>query len=772
MKLNSTNQFTDGQELFAEGQNTGFVCLVLKGKVELTGKGFSAVLGPGALLGANDGSEEISSYTCTAREGATVYAFDAAHPTALGTVLASNREYAPIAVATLARFVQELMRQHRALKEYSDVICKQTKEMYSEYLKLVKEQGVGAGLIPEIPQLEEFTAGIDLEEKQLKKVLELCAVPYEAVKAFYGCTVMMALDIIRELSVIKEQLIDACSELAEYIESVHVLMIGDKEYGLYRNLLGTGLDLKAKGKNAAGVEALVGKCLEAMALTKERLVGRSNRGWVTDETVIRGMKASYDAGEDFRGVSTQEETVIDGDTAVMLDSLKNSLDQILNFCSYPADKEETFRKLFDEYCAMPDKESTDDEYRKLRRSIADVFYDLYEHVFLTAIELPRVPKAVELFLDYGYVSETLLKEDQIIELLKIKNDNTNEPCVVYTLREWLTLVYNGEKEPSRNDMGQDYAEVLREMKKRGTIDEKGEKELLQSGAKKLEYEVKEVLAHGSRIVNGQLSTFVPILHSEMMIGDLVRAFNSRGRINDAVEDLTSIDYSIFYREALYIDPKKKIEKEYMMKQVFPVFILYPTIGQNVIMWQEITGRRRDTEGRFFVPAFSFASLRDMMIKAFGQYRWSLCKTIQGTNWNNIQVRSLTSEYSDYIQFFKKNKDLSEERREKIKLQIQRGRNNLREVFTLDYIAWMRNEAAGAIKLNKVAREILAMWCPFSVSLKEQLIKQPLYEEAFARNARERNKKTHELDMRFRSFESKGITVPPELTHTLEYYRDM
>ncbi len=297
------------------------------------------------------------------------------------------------------------------------------------------------------------------------------------------------------------------------------------------------------------------------------------------------------------------------------------------------------------------------------------------------------------------------------------------------------------------------------------------KSAMSDGGKKLHYEIREVLFHGVRVVNGSLTTFVPVLHSGMMLSAIEEAYCSANKINDAVKELLGIDYSVFHREALFVDKELGIEKEYRMKQVFPIFILFPTVGRNCIMWQEITGRKRDSEGRFFIPAITYTSLKDMLVKAFGQFRWALCKTIQGPSWNNIQVHSLTSEYADYIQFFKKNRELSEERKEKVKLQIQRGRNNLREIFTLDYEIWIKSEASGAVKLNKVAREILATYCPFSVGIRTQVEKQPLYDEAFARFERERNKKIHELELRYKAIENRCKKLPAELMETMEYYRD-
>ena len=257
----------------------------------------------------------------------------------------------------------------------------------------------------------------------------------------------------------------------------------------------------------------------------------------------------------------------------------------------------------------------------------------------------------------------------------------------------------------------------------------------------------------------------------MMLSSIEEAYCDAQKINDCIEDLLNIDYSVFHREALYVNKEKGIEKEYMMKQVFPIFILYPTVGRNCIMWQEITGRKRDTVGRFLMPAFTFTSIREMVIKAFGQFRWALCKTIQGPSWNNIQVHSLTSEYADYIQFYKKNRDLSDERKEKVKLQIQRGRNNLREIFTLDYEVWIKSEANGAVKLNKVAREMLATYCPFMAPIRAQVEKQPIYEEAFARFERERNKKIHELELRYKAIENKIGELPEELVQTMDFYKE-
>jgi len=197
----------------------------------------------------------------------------------------------------------------------------------------------------------------------------------------------------------------------------------------------------------------------------------------------------------------------------------------------------------------------------------------------------------------------------------------------------------------------------------------------------------------------------------------------------------------------------------------------PTVGTNAVMWQDISGRKRGTPARFIFPVLFDADLYLNMVKLCGRFRWEMCRTIEGIAWNDIKYKSLTSEYSDYIQFYKKNKNLSEEKKEKIKLQIQKGRNNSREIFVIDYETWINFESTGAIKLNKLARKILATYCPFSKKIRDQLTIQPVFEEAFARFNKNRLKKIKELEGRYRMLQKDNIQPTEEMIDTLNYYKE-
>ncbi len=769
MKINQTNKFSSGDILFRESDPSGIFCLILKGKVRVGNSGFSLCLGVGALLGELPGAADGVKYSCEATEDVTAYVFSAQDVNAIRSVLGSNKDYCGVTVFSHSRFLAELYKRYERIRVLATTLHDVVTKAYSGYMTL--GSGMKLPVVPGLVSLEPFEPENEVHENRMEVLLEYSKIPYEGIKGFYSSSELLTLEVLTEMISTEVSLCDLLSDLSEYCFSV--LGRTDAANGLAQGILSAASTLRKKGKNVEGAISLLdslaaicedaGHAFDSEVLSAHRFEGRR----------LSDLVAEFKTGKDFSadGSGTADANMQSQDVARAVSELKGSFEKITSFGGIGLELKNDLRGLIDRFLNAPDRESTDDEMRKLRRSLAEKYYDLYEEVLTASFRTAKVPLAVDLFLDFGFIDEKLLSEEELAGLVSIKHVDGEGPCRVYTVREWLTRIYNGEEEPSRNEMGLDFAEVLRDLKKQGKINDAEIKSMMDNGAKKLHYEIKEIFAHGIRVVNGSLSTFVPILYSGMMLSSIEDAYCDAVKVNESVKELLNIDYSVFYRESLFVDENRGIEKEYRMKQVYPVFILLPTVGRNCIMWQEITGRKRDTEGRFLLPAITFTSMKDMLVKAFGQFRWALCKTIQGPSWNNIQVHSLTSEYADYIQFFKKNRELSDERKEKVKLQIQRGRNNLREIFTLDYEVWIKSEAAGAVKLNKVAREMLATYCPFKVDIRRQVEKQPIYEEAFARFERERNKKVHELELRYKALENKIGALPEELMETMEFYKD-
>ncbi len=449
------------------------------------------------------------------------------------------------------------------------------------------------------------------------------------------------------------------------------------------------------------------------------------------------------------------------------------LDIILDYGELDGEQRQSFRDFVQSFLDMQDKFATDDEARTLRRNIIKVYYDLYQKVFLKDYQSSEdTPLVIDLFLRYGFLSEKLVTDNIMEELLGLDTAHSGMgACSVYDMKEWLTLIIKGEKEPSKSEFDLDYDENLREMKKTGQITAEMQQEMSHDTNAKFEYELQNMFKVNHRLMFSQATAFVPFLFTECCTSSIDRSYLSKDKVNATIQRLKQIDFSVFYRESLYSKEGSAFTKEFIQEEVYPDVIMFPGYGNKGVMWQEISGRRRNSKGRFLLPIFMEGELDADMIKLLGRFRWELCRTIQGSAWNNIQIKSLTSEYSDFVQFYKKNRELSEDKKQKLKMQIQKCRNNTREVFVQDYENWIKHEANGGLLLSKPVREIMASYCPFSKELREKVGEQPMFRDAMAKFMRERGKKIKEYDLKFKVWQKDDIEVPEEILETKRFYAE-
>ena len=452
--------------------------------------------------------------------------------------------------------------------------------------------------------------------------------------------------------------------------------------------------------------------------------------------------------------------------------VKNPTKRLIDMSGIEEGKAKNFMKSLQAFKKLRDKFSTEDDVRKIRRGVTSVFFEIYREVAKRAIINGNRSKLVEMFINFGYMDDELLTPNQIMDLYEIKDKSKTKRVNVYYIDEWLQKIYDKDEPPSVNGFGQDYREALRELKKRGTISDKELEEHWESSSKRLEYEVDNMIETTHRLCYGQVSVYFPILHKDMITKDLERALIRRDVMEKSIKEITDIDFSAFYREVLYKNKELNIEKELVMQEVLPNIILMPTFGSRAIMWEELSSRQKNSTGRFLFPIFTSEEIESLLLPTIGAFRWELCKTMLGPAWNDITQMSITSEYSDYVQFYKKNRNLSDESKEKLKIQIKKCRNNLREVFVSDYNLWIRYESKGIMRLNRVARGILYRQVPFAKNIRDELSKQPMFSEIANRFKNIRNKKATELENRYFKFTKTGNPLPPELQHHIEFYKDM
>ena len=445
----------------------------------------------------------------------------------------------------------------------------------------------------------------------------------------------------------------------------------------------------------------------------------------------------------------------------------------LNILSYAGLSEADAAKVkgkIDAFAAMPDQGATDDAARRLRKELTLIYYDLYKLVFFRTLEEQRIPDEILMFVQFGYIDEKLAGAENTKILYEFsKSMGLDDRMRIFTFYQWLRLLYTCKKDPSVNDFSTDYVAMLRKRRKDGEITEAQEKEALADGKARVTFEIDNMFKSANKMMTSRITTFVPFFSEQTLTRPLEKSLLSFETIHKTLDLVRAIDYSLFFRQTVYTAPELGLDKAFIQVEVLPDVILMPIVGTRAAMWQEITGAKRTTPGRFILPFAQEEDLSGIIINLCGDFRWELCKRIQGARWNDLTERSLTSDYVDYIDTYRKNRDLSQEAKERIKSAMSKHRNSYKEMFVADYSTYMQYESTGALRHNKVVRFILFNYCPFSKVVREGAIAtNPQYTQLIDRYNQKMAHELHLFDIATGRIEKAGHPIPQELLAHREF----
>ncbi len=494
----------------------------------------------------------------------------------------------------------------------------------------------------------------------------------------------------------------------------------------------------------------------------ERIIQEYGENNDCDPAIVQKRIASHRATLARMSASASTEVEENAESALSGD-LSGSLSVILDFAAVDLEIANSFRKHVQEYKALEDRADAGDKASRLRRALTEEFYVIYSVAFEKTINADSIPLPVRLFLYFGYVDEELAGLNNAAVLSKLARQMSDHSSTgIYTFYDWLLAIFYGRKTPSRNEFGQDYSEYIHKQKMSGNISESELRALEENPMGKVNFELRNVFPTTNKITYGRVTTFCPLFSSDDVLKNLEDAYVTSSRIARALEMIRAVDYTAFYRESLDMDHLDVIGKETIHLEYLPDVILLPNIGVRGIMWQEIEGKVRNSPSRMFLSIFHLEDLESTMIRMTGDFRWELCKRVQGSRWNDISEACLTSEYFDYIQFYRKNRDLSAEAKEKLRSGLQRAKNNFKEMFIRDYLIWILFEGKNSPRMNKVARRIFFTYCPFPESICRTMTQNPLYSELLDRRRIKSAQQLHHVEVLIKKLQNSNLPVPESL----------
>lgn len=710
-------QVKAGKNIFEKGAPLTTLCVIVEGTATFELPLGTITLGPGDAIGLLDLESRTHSYTYTAVTDVVV---DFQPFQQLDQFCQSFKNIPDMAkdfcLGTVSH-VSLVNEAYNLVRYECDSVYTSLKQYYAEYTRLCGLYEIKPVALPALDELQplpsenKFDAYIGQYYKDLNQIFSDASLSgiYDKSGFIGGFLVRACKDM--------HLIIQAYPELSAYLSNISRLLINAEKQDflqLYSSLL-------ASNKM---------KTTEIIALTStvSRLFFLLDNTVPVDTELYQRRRLEYqELLQNLLRKSASAGSAADKQAKLTAEDLKDSLSKILDYADVDSDFRTAFVKQITEYKNEPDKSGDSDTIRALRRSLAKDFLTLYTQAFFHSMETDSLPAVLKLFFYFGYVDEQLCGIDNALELYErsaIVSDGSETNC--FLLYDWLKLIYEGKREPHKDEFDRHYPAYVQSLEKDGSVTKEQAKQLLQDTKEKVRFEMNNMVASGLKITSGSPTTYCPILSAHSFIKPPAGALLTGSEISLALADILAVDYSAFHREVMFSDTTLGTQHEFIQKQVLPDFIILPGSGMRGSLWQEIEGADRQTPACMLLPAFCMTDLNLILLRLTGEFRWEMCKRAQGARWNDVTYPSLTSEYSDYLQFYKKNNDLSPDTKQKIKQQLARVRNRFKEYFLVDYMAWILFEAKGSPRLNKISRKILASYCPFPRKIRQDLIKNPLY----------------------------------------------
>lgn len=690
-----------GELLHATGDAVETIEVILKGSIRVSDSSFGITLNDGGMVGIAEKPGGTYQYDYDVTEDTILYSYTYENQEDICSILKLNPQISHILTENAVRAALDTYDAASGLFEETDGLYQELTSAYETFPELCSQAGEIYRPFPGFEKLEPPSIP-DFEDWEREYFQSLSKEQYNLGMNFCTGTVMFAVGYIR------------C--LTQQIELI-------SDYSMHLNEESADFRIK-------------------LHQLKSRLAEIKHSAEATRAKFVASNEASL------------ENKVV----------IKNALDTILSYSGIPANDAGAFRKLISAFNAAPDKADTSDDARQLRRSIAACFYRIYEGAFIKSMTDREIPVELKMFFYYGFVDEKLAGSTNTAALAGLAETYRPDPSGhVILIYEWLKMIYDGRVEPSKNEFDLEYPAYLKECYQNGEISDKEMKERLNDPAARVSFEIKNLFTMANRMTFGSISSFVPVFFGDEMIKAPSEAIVTYRDITENIDRIRSIDFSCFCRETVFSDTSIGVTREFIQTEVLPYMILMPNAGIRGALWQEISGSRRNTPARMLMPVFPSKDPFRILLELAGDFRWEMCRREQGVHWNDVTVPSLTSEYSDYIQFYRKNHELSAENKDKIKLSLQSARNSTKHVFLLDYINYVEFESAGSSRLNKVARGLLFKYCPFPAKTRAALaLSSPAYADIVERYKIKQNQKIHLIDIVMQKITKTGATVPLEI----------
>jgi len=754
-------QIKQGNIIYEQGKAVTMLSIIMAGTVTVNLAKETFKLETGDVIGIIDLYTNIHSCTYTAESDIVVDSYPYKTPESLRNIFEEDASF-------YSCFSRSALKQFFIIDDFCnrnittcDTLYSTLMEYHRDYTKNCKQFQVPAKNLPGLELIQPLILESRPEEYITAYYKDLQTTCADAQLQGIYCQQGFLSGFLLRASQDMHKYLSTYEEMSDYQSHLYSLLINEDKIDFYD--LYTSLVMSIAGQKE--------ETLPLFATISKMLIRTKNSGFISSDLHQQRMADYRELTQKVEAISAaqKEEELAQKKQQLAEEQIQNSLATILSYADMEPEFNESFTKAVNTYMKIVDKTTVSAEISALRKDLTQAFFDLYKKTFFVTLEKQGMPDVVRMFLYFGYIDENLCGVENAIHLHKLLASYRSDPDNgIYLFYDWLLLIYAGQKQPRRDEFDQDFPAHIQTMVNDGKITKSEAAEFLNNTKLKVIFELDNMFATGVKMTYGRLQTYCPLLSEHDFLKTPAESIVLPQKIKETFQEITAIDYSAYCREVMYTDTNLPSGRELVQREILPDIILLPNIGIRASLWQEIEGRNRSTPGCMLFPVFCLTDLKHLAMRLTGEFRWEMCKRMQGSRWNDVSNLSLTSEYFDYLQFYKKNKDLSTEAKEKCRMQLSRVKNRFRESFILDYVAWLTYESKGAPHMNKVTRKIFMTYCPFSAGYREELKKNPFYSSMLEKFENQKNKELVRMNSVIYRLQRNKKEIPAEIQYHFDF----
>lgn len=760
----ASKQVPAGQTFIQAGQALDCFWYITEGSMQAQFPGGFITLEKGEIVGISDFQQEYHSFSYQASTDCMLIPYGSPAVLIRTGFFEEHPDNRMRLTITMTRLVEKLLKEYAAVYQARQKLYEFMLSSCESYRKLCEELHI---VVKELPNMDALVP------------IEKSLVAAEWQTSYYAGLRNMFMNkalvpVFQENRFIPGYLYHAANDihtmfrnfqsLYDYAQDVSHLLLNPERLDLFDLYTGICYRIGLEHPKSSAIVSIVntiGSYAASLPGISPQLAGSRIQEYRTKMENMKklGAGAASDVQADF-----QRDYSLPG-------KLADSVGIILEYADCLGDVNGAFKNALAEYKQLPDQNATTPEVMKVRKTLTDLFYQIYSAAFQISLTDDNIPPILKMFFNFGYMDAELCGMDNACFLYQNVQHYAGSPeHSIYTVHEWLKAIYMGEKEPSINELDVNYEQHIQSLKKEGNINEETAKRMLADKAQKVMFEMENMFPRASKITSGKPAVFFPILSESQFIRQPEDALLYPDQIVKMLDSIRKTDYTAFARTNLVVLSEKENIHDFFNVEILPDIILMPVVGTRGAMWQEIVGRSRMTPSRMMLPIFQLEDLQKVMVRMVGEYRWEMCKRVQGARWNDVTEPSLTSLYCDFLQFYRKNSELSPDTKEKIKTGLQKCKNSFKEYFLLDYMVYILFESKGSPHLVKNARAILFGQCPFSSEIRRTLSSNPIYQDLLEAHSRKVAEGCKKLDNLSKKLTSRGMKVPPSLETEMNFIR--